>query len=221
MWLKENEHISEGLRDLLGHTGSLVTQHGQAIVGLLGLLFGVWRTWKYREQILHKRLQKYLLESDWRLRQCRDEVLEAIQRPGPGQPAELPLFANDELRSVLRERNWDRTPVAASISSSAQWQISKAMEKIERQLKSGEQMIVSLREQLMTAQLLRGAIASSSADRTPNHATRFKALNAYRAAQAVPGFEQSVIAKELEAHELRKMRLLPQALLAYQALAGR
>ena len=69
--------------------------------------FGFWRWWRYREHILHKRLAEYLRENDTRLATGTADLIELIQRPAPGQQFKDPLFIDNDLRVVLRERNWD------------------------------------------------------------------------------------------------------------------
>jgi hypothetical protein len=66
-------------------------------------------------------------------------------RPSPGQQFTDPLFIDDDLRTVLRERNW---------------QLSKAIDSIRRRLSTAEGTILSLNRQLSSAYSIRGAIAA-------------------------------------------------------------
>lgn len=230
-WLEHNEFIASTMAELISHLGAQASgiigviatflQHNaQAIFGAAGLAFGIWRWWRYREQILHKRLAEYLRDSDSRLKEGQHYVLNALQRPGPGQPFSLPLFASDQLRSVLRERNWDKSATALQVASSAEWQLSQALEKIQRQMISAEDTITSLRRQYATAHILRGAIASSMAKRNPALAAQKNniALTEFRTVLQIPGHKSDLAAKEFEAHQLRKLGHLDDALEAYQAL---
>ena len=106
-WVSENELIGPWVAEIVGHSSNFVKDYGQAFIGLVGVSLGFWRWWRYREHILHKRLAEYLRESDERLVDSTAQFLEAIQRPGPGQRPNDPLFVNHDLRAVLRERNWD------------------------------------------------------------------------------------------------------------------
>ncbi|OYW56868.1 MAG: hypothetical protein B7Z29_02295 [Hyphomicrobium sp. 12-62-95] len=225
--VKENDYASGVLTKWLGEIGvhaagfigaiaAVLKDHGEKLVGLAGFSFGIYRWWKYREHILHKRLAEYLKENDRRLKTGTQDLLAALNRPAPGRVAAMPLFAPRELNSVLRERNWDRTPTAATVHSSAQWQLSSAVEKIERQLKAGEEMIAALRDQLATAHLLRGAVAASAGKRARLDDHNLIALTAFRTALQVPGHAHNLLAKEMEAHQLRKLGQLPAALEAYQ-----
>lgn len=235
--LKDNEIIATVLTRTLGEVGEraagfgglvagVLKEHGDKLIAAAVFVFGLWKWWRYRERILHKRLKEYLQESDRLLAHGLTDVLTALQRPGPSKPPKLPLFASTQLRSVLRERHWHNAPVAAAVASSAQWQLSSAIEKIERKLKSGEDMMSSLRKELATAHIMKGAIASSGTQRsvTGVNEPKLLALNAFRSALQVPGHEQSEIAKELEAHQLRQLGHFSQALAAYrevEALAPR
>lgn len=225
--VRENDYASGVLTKWLGEVGvratgilgaiaAVLKDHGEKLVGLAGFSFGIYRWWKYREHILHKRLAEYLKENDRRLRTGTQDLLTALHRPAPGRVTAMPLFAPRELNSVLRERNWDRTPTAATVHSSAQWQLSSAVEKIERQLKAGEEMIAALRDQLATAHFLRGAVAASAAKRARLDDHNLIALTAFRTALQVPGHAHNLLAKEMEAHQLRKLGQLPAALEAYQ-----
>src|SRR3569833_3216418 len=95
-WLEHNEFIASTMAELVSHLGTkasgvvgaiaiFIEHNAQAMFGAAGLAFGIWRWWRYREQILHRRLAEYLRESDARLKNGQQYVLEALERPGPGQ----------------------------------------------------------------------------------------------------------------------------------------
>lgn len=225
-WLTENELAASWLVELIGRIGESATgatsvlariarEYGQAIVGLLGLGFGFYRWWLYREQILHKRLEQYIDENDYRLQHASDDLLTAIQRPGPGLRFWDPLFVPAELTSVLRERNWDRAPLLGSVARSAEGQLAQAIDKIERRLEAAAKATTSLQKQLASAHTLRGAIASSVA-RTPSQ-NEF-ALESFRRAQQLPDKKLSVFAAEFAAHQLRKLGRDDYAAKAYHQL---
>lgn len=227
-WLfQDNEFFTGVMAKWLGETGILgafsafLRDHGEKLIGLAGVSFGIWRWWVYRERILHKRLDEYLKENDRRLLDGQAAVLQALQRPAPGQQFKLPLFSSKALRSVLRERNWDRTPVAATVLSSADWQLSSAVTAIERRIETANQALASLHLQLATAKIMRGAVASTGKLRAIDGGTAlgsFSALTSFNSARSVPGHENNLVALELEAHQLRKLGHLNSALEGYSAL---
>ncbi|MBY0225629.1 MAG: hypothetical protein K2Q28_07480 [Hyphomicrobium sp.] len=96
--------------------------------------------------------------------------------------------------------------------------MNRAIEKIESRLKAGDDMLSSLRTQLASAHVLRGAIAASTRRTSLQEANSHAALMAFRSALQVPGHEQNSKAKEYEAHQLRLMGHFGQALIAYKEL---
>jgi len=69
-WFTQNDLLAPWLVEVLGRFGvhangiigavaQVARDYGQAIVGLIGVSFGIWRWWRYREHILHKRLAEY------------------------------------------------------------------------------------------------------------------------------------------------------------------
>lgn len=227
-WLEHNEFVASTMTELVSRYGIhasgiigaiavFIEHNAQAMFGAAGLAFGIWRWWRYRELILHRRLAEYIRESDGRLIDGQKYVLNALQRPSPGRPFEAPLFAPMQLRSVLREHNWDRSPVAMNVETSAETQLVQAVEKIRRQMETSRDEMKSLRRQFVTAQILLGAVSSSLARKSPAwaHERNTLALESFRAALETEGHKNDRVAKELHAHQLRKSGHLNEALQAY------
>jgi tetratricopeptide (TPR) repeat protein len=99
-------------------------------------------------------------------------------------------------------------------------QLAKAAEDIQERLKTGELNLSALRNQLATAQIIHGAIYSAKARRAEvtGSPLAHTALSFYRQALSVPEHDSNVLAKECEAHELRKLGQFAQALNAYKGL---
>lgn len=225
-WITDNETGATGLFEFAGRLGadsdgwvgvlsSVAKEYGQTIVGLLGVCFGFWRWWLYREKILHKRLSNYIAERDARLRGAREQLLETIQRPGPGQAHDVPVFVDRDLRSVLRERNWDSTVLALTIENSADLQLSGAIGEITRKLRIAERESACLRQELCTAYGIRGAIAAARSG-GQKLVWQKSALDHFTSALQLPGHEGDVQLNELLAHQLRKLGELQAAGDAYQ-----
>lgn len=223
---EESEVLASGLTDLIGRLGQnasgiagglaqFLRDYGQTVVGLLGFSFGFWRWWRYREVILHKRLEQYIADSDQRLETAQEDLLEAIQRPGPGLRFAAPLFADADLTCVLRERRWDRTPLAITVARSADSQLATAIDRITRRIEATAKANTSLQKQLAAAHTLRGAIAAA-VQKTPSQAEF--ALSCFRNALRIPHQRISIFAKELEAHQLRRLGHLDRAAEAYEKL---
>ncbi len=225
-WITDNELAARKFSDLIvklgqGATGGFavaadfVKNYGQTIIGLCGFSFGVWRWWLYHERVLHKRLEQYINDSDQRLQPAQEELLEIIQRPGPSQVYPVPVFADADLASVLRERRWDTSVHSLSVARNADWQLSSAIDRIKRRLEAATSATTSLQKQLAAANTLRGAIASSLYD-TPSKAEL--ALGCFRNALRMPHHRMSIFAKELEAHQLRRIGDYKRAANAYEEL---
>lgn len=224
-WFTENELAARKLNDLIiklgqGATGGFAVaidvfkNYGQTIIGLLGFTFGVWRWWLYHERVLHKRLDSYIKARDSRLRDVREKVLGAIQRPAPGQALVAPSFVNSDLKAVLRESRWDNSAVAPSVLASAEWQLAKAITSISNKLQTAEGEAVSLRQELCTAYSLRGAVASARSGAEAH----LDALSHFRTALSLPGHANDIQIKELEAHQLRKLGHFDAAQEAYEVV---
>lgn len=200
----------------------LAQKHGEKLFGLAGFSFGVWRWWYYRESVLHKRLQEYLTEQDQRLRHARSDVIEAIMRPGPKRQFTDPLFVVPPLRRVLRRRRWHALIGVGTVETQADRSLDRALREIDRRLGIAVGALTSLRSQMASAYLLKGAIASARASRVRDVFRRTdlddRALIQFRTALQVHDYERDVQAKEYEAHQLLRLGHLAAADAAYAQL---
>lgn len=217
-WLSQNDLLAPWLVEVIsrfgvqangvaGQLAQLVRDYGQTIVGLVGVTFGFWRWWRYREHILHRRLAEYIAEKDRRLEQGTLRIIELIQRPAPGQQFKDPLFIDADLKVVLRERNWDKPAYALGVAKSSDVSLGRAIESIKRRLGIAEGDLASLRQQLASAYAIRGTIAASMAGRGTEAEMNSRALSYFRSALALPGHENDFELRELEAHQMRKLGL--------------
>lgn len=195
-----------------GQVSWILKDFGQFIIGMFGICFGVWRWWRHHEKALHIRLAKYLDENDQRLIEGQSYILGALNRPRPGQPGKLPLFASPQLRRVFKRYNWDGTVFATGIEPSVSKQLEEAQGWVERRLSAAERSSQTLKQQLATVHLLRGALAASDLD------SQMEALSSFRAVTQMPGQEGNLVAKELEAHTLRKLGRFDDAFTAYSEM---
>lgn len=215
-WVSQNDLLGPWLVEVIsrfgvqanglaGQLAQFVRDYGQSIVGLVGVTFGFWRWWRYREHILHKRLAEYLRENDARLAAGTADIIELIRRPGPGQEFNDPLFVGTDLRAVLRERNWDKPTLSLGVAESSDWQLSKAIDSINRRLSTAQAQVSSLNAQLFSAYGIRGAIAAIG--RATDTKSGYEALDYFKAALDRPGFGNDLTIRELHAHQLRKLGL--------------
>lgn len=225
-----------GAKDFICYLISLLAEHGvevsgalkwapwiretfveniQAIIGVLGFSFGVWRWWYFREKVLHKRLKKYLREQDQRLTDAQSYVVDALYRPGGKRFYAEPLFAVSPLRRVLRRKNWESVLNVKSIETGAERLLDKALRRIESRLEAADQQLRSYRKQQASAHILKGAIASARAPNKRFVASRTQldtiALNEFRTALQVAGHERDARTKLFEAKQLRKLGYVNEA----------
>ena len=221
-WTPTFRQLGNGLSEFFWRIVELAQAHGEKLFGLAGFSFGVWRWWYYRESVLHKRLQEYLAEQDRRLRQARSDVIEAILRPGPKRQFTDPLFAVGPLRRVLRRRRWNALIGVGTAETQADRSLNRALREVERRLGIAVGALTSLRSQMASAYLLKGAIASARASRARDVATRIdlddRALIQFRTVLQVHDYERDAQAKEYEAHQLRRLGHLTEAENAYEQL---
>jgi hypothetical protein len=238
--------MSCGANDFLCYIIGLLAQHGieitavlkmwpwieervlanlQAIVGLAGFSFGLWKWWYFRERVLHKRLKEYLQYQDERLLHARSYVLEALYRPSTARNFAEPLFAVRPLRRVLRRRGWNSLLLATKLETGADHLLNKALRHIDSRLDAAEKQMGALRQQQASAHFLKGAISSARVDAAPSGAnsTKFdyRALDAFRAALQVSGHDADVELLEYEAHQLRRLGYLNDADRRYASLEVR
>lgn len=229
-----------GSRDFICYLLSLVAAHGvellswvpliegrirenlQAIIGLAGFSFGVWKWWYSRESVLHKRLEEYLEEQDNRLINARTEVLRLIERPAPSRRFETPLFAASSLRRILTRRRWISILRYRPADSIAAKLLEEVQPRIRNRLDLSRETIASHRNQLATALILLGAVNAARAGRSFSDSRSAQldreALMSFRRALQIPGASHRADAKELEAHQLRRLRRWEDAKSAYAEL---
>ena len=231
-WIGANPELLRDIPQVTGWVAKLsgyfqefaewARREAEAIVALFSLAFGIWRWWVYRERILHKRLVEYLDRSGKQLRDARQSAVRAIERPSPRARWSAPIFAPEALRRLLRRQDWEPAFVTASPSKVAEWAAQKAQEDVRGRVAVAERAIGELRAQAAAAHIMHGAIASARSDRAVTSETRALqahiALEEFRNVLRLPGFEGDLVARELEAHQLRKLGRLQEASIAYQSL---
>ena len=222
-WVSVLQGIWVSATELVQRIADFFGVHFEKLVGLAGFSFGVWRWWYYRERVLHKRLQEYLAEQDRRLDGARSYVLEAIFRPGPKRRFFAdPLFVAAPLRSLLRRRGWDSMLGMGNVETAADRKLRYALGRIERRVEAGTAALAALPRQMAAAHVLKGAIACARAEQKRNVSQRVdlddRALTEFRTALQVLEHGHDPQAKEYEAHQLRKLGHLREALAAYEEL---
>ena len=78
----------------------------QTLFGLLGTGVGVWKWWEGREGNLFRRFESMIQRQEARLVRACSDLLDIMNRPGPGAVIRAPLFVEKTLRLVLTRRKW-------------------------------------------------------------------------------------------------------------------
>ncbi|MDX2258956.1 MAG: hypothetical protein NW205_08575 [Hyphomicrobiaceae bacterium] len=232
-FIKDNDLIISGLAERLGGywkdaggifglIATLIGSYGQLIVGLLGGSFGLWKYYRYHDQVMHRRLVEYLARSRKNLGEGRLEVLDGLLRPGPINGVTTSLFIPRQLRRVLRETRWHHPVMAVPVRRGAKSDLLAATQLGARQIEISEQRQIGLREQMASAKLMLAALIASEAERALEPTAR-RGLNeeilAYlQSALSFETFSGRLEAKEMEAHQLRLMRQYEAADRAYEEL---
>ncbi len=210
------------LGKLVPWIGELFTQHVQAIIGLLGFSFGVWKWWRFHDRVLHKRLREYLGQQDRRLTEARSYTVEALHRPGVERKFAEPLFSIRPLRGVLRRKNWTALLGLTKLETSVERQLDKALRQLDNRLDAADRQLRTLRLQQASAHFLKGAIASARAGHASSEGTArrldLRSLDSFRAALQVPGHEADMEILEFEARQLLRLGYLTDADIRFQAL---
>lgn len=194
----------------------------KAIAALGGLAFGVWRWWYAAERNMHKRLQEYLAKSDRRLFDAQAYILDAIERPNLGGSARSPIFALAPLRRVLRVKRWQEIGSNRPLENEIRQNLNSAAVELERRIAVSRGLVDNYRRQLAGSHVIHGALSSAIANEAWAAQNRVQhdihALNSFRSALQIPGYSDSLSVKRLEAHQLRRLGHLQEALLAYEAI---
>lgn len=228
-WLSHNAYAARKTLEFLdaiwkgagGRIVDFLREHGEKLIALLSFSFGVWRWWRYRERILHKRLEEYIEESDARLAPASARAMEAILRPGRTAALPQPAFAI-ELGDILEANGWRSFWRLGTVERQAERQLGRAVRGIRNRQRLARKAAQSLLAQQACAHLLAGAVAASRARRTedPSRAAVYDhaALREFQKVLQFAGYHRDVVAKECEAFQLLRLRKRAEAARAYLEL---
>jgi hypothetical protein len=183
----------------------------QNVFGLLGFVFAIWKWWESREARLFRRFESMIERQEAQLVKARSDLLDAINRPGPGLLIRPPIFAEKAVQRVLSRRRWNTAfsmlPGTPALDRSLGNAISTCVRKASAHLKR----LAFFREQVASARIIQGALAAQRAARaSEEHESQRldqEALDHFRAVLALPGHKGDLAALELIAHQLRRQEL--------------
>jgi hypothetical protein len=228
-WLSHNAYAVRQTLEFLdtlwssagGQIADFLRDHGEKLIALLSFSFAVWRWWRYREGILHKRLEEYIRESDARLGPASDQTMEAILRPGRTAALPQPAFAV-ELRDILDTNGWGTFFRFSSVERHAERQFGRTLRRMRNRQRIARAATQSLHDQQARVHLLAGAVAASRARRTTDSRRAslcdHAALREFQKVLQFPAHHRDVVAKECEAFQLLRLRKHAEAARAYLEL---
>lgn len=201
------------------HIGEFLQKHGEKLIAIFGFCFAVWKWLRYREGILHKRLQEFIRESDARLGPACAQIREAILRPGRTAVLPQPAFAI-ELRGILNTHGWWSFFNVSPVEKQVERKLGRVLRRIHRREQVARKASRSLEEQRAQVHLLAGAVAAARAQREYDCivASRndHKALRQFQEVLQFTGHHRDAIAKEAEAFQLLRLGQRAMAKLAYE-----
>ena len=78
----------------------------QNVVSLVSTGIAIWKWWEAREANLYLRFERMIARYEHQLVAARSDLLDIMNRPGPGLLIRTPLFITWKLRAVLHRRKW-------------------------------------------------------------------------------------------------------------------
>lgn len=204
-----------------GFVLSLIKPHLEAIIGLAGFSFAIYRWHRHRERVLHKRLDEYLVQEEQRLATARNHLIDRIERPITLPNAQIPGLAVGPLKRLLKRSGWHRRHALDSVLSAAHSDAAEALNRVEHQLGVLEKTQKNFFAQQMSALMIQGTILAAQApqilSRTERRARNEQALDKFKRATAVPGYTEDYRALMSQGEQLRILERYQLALQTYQA----
>ncbi|MET0407727.1 MAG: hypothetical protein ABW006_05105 [Hyphomicrobium sp.] len=127
---------------------------------ILSGVYAIYKSYQYAESRLYFRIQDFLDREEKRLPRARPVLRALVERPGPSRSFESPAFASDELGEAVRELGWGRYFLPPQLGL-VEFQLSTAIEQLTKQNEAARRNLHSLKSQLATAHLLKGAMEAS------------------------------------------------------------
>jgi len=197
----------------------------QTLFGLFGVVIAIWRWWESREARLFRRFERMIERQEAQLVKARSDLLDVINRPGPGLLIRGPIFAEKPVRSVLARRRWHSAFSMLPRARGVDRDLEDAILTCDRKVSAHLGRLAFFRQQIASARLIQGALATGRAARAhEEHVSQRldqEALDHFRAVLALPGHHQDLAALELIAHQLRRLDGHSQAAAgAYLSIIG-
>jgi hypothetical protein len=180
----------------------------QTLFGLVGSGVGIWKWWEGREANLFRRFERMIERQEARLVKACSDLLDVMNRPGPGLLIRLPLFVEKSLRLVLARRKWHPKSLWP-LPQATDRRLEATIRTCDRKVTAHLDRLSLFRKQIASARLIQGALAAGRAARAreEHESQRLdqEALDHFRAVLALPGHKEDLTALELMAHQLARL----------------
>lgn len=180
----------------------------QNVISVLTGSYAIWKGWEAREANLYLRFEKMISKYEHRLLKARTDLIEVMTRPGPGVLIRTPLFMTWKLRAVLSRHNWHPASLWP-LGQRVDRRLEQALHTCNRKVSAHIGRLSYFREQVASAKLIQGSLASArAATCTELHERQqldAKALDHFRAVLAIPGHQDDLGALELISHQLARI----------------
>jgi hypothetical protein len=178
----------------------------QNAISLVSTGVAIWKWWEAREANLFLRFERMIARNEHRLVGARSDLLDVMNRPGPGVLIRAPLFITWKLRAVLQRRNWHPGSLTGQ---TVDQQLVRVLSTCDRKVSAHLGRLSYFREQIASAHLIRGALAAGRAAVVRQEHRRQEldqeALDQFRLVLGTPGHQDDLAARELIAHQLARL----------------
>lgn len=194
----------------------------QTLFVLVGSGLAVWKWWESREANLFRRFERMIERNEAQLVKARSDLLDVINRPGPGLLIRPPLFVERSLKLALARRKWHPASLLPLVQAIDR-RLESAIRTCDRKVCAHLARLALFRQQIASARAIQGALAAGRAAKSREEHERQRldqeALDHFRAVLALPGHQEDVVALELVAHQVARLdRQSLSAANAYLAL---
>jgi hypothetical protein len=194
----------------------------QNLFGLFGVVLAIWKWWESREARLFRRFELMIERQEAQLVKACSDILDVMNRPGPGLLIRVPIFAERPLRSILGRRRWNTAFSLLPAVQSVDQRLASAVVTCERKVSAHQRRLAFFWRQIASARLIQGALAAARAAQVPEEDKSQQldqdALNRFSEVLELPGHKDDLTARELIAHQLRRQGLPSQAADNYNSI---
>src|SRR5262245_54956420 len=180
----------------------------QSLATVVTTCIAIWKWWEAREANLFLRFERMISRYEHQLVRARSDLLDVMNRPGPGVLIRTPLFMSPRLRAVLQRRRW-HPAYLWPIGQTGDRRPERALLTCNRKVSAHLVRLSYFREQVASARLIQGALAAGRAASARQEHDRQRldaeALDHFRAVLAIPGHQDDLGALELIAHQLARL----------------